>query len=95
MVDTWLDVKADRHTCGRPLSESLKDPDKPNPEYQVAEEVCLACMAYDKFRAAQEKTDEPLRAQGRHPESYRIHTILPLAEIPAEAKEAIRAKRNT
>lgn len=93
MFDAYHDIKADVHTCGRPLSESLKDPDVPDPDYQVSVEVCRACMAYDKFRAEHAKSDDDLRTQGRHPETYRIHTVLPLADLPPEARDAILANR--
>jgi hypothetical protein len=94
MVDVYLDHRADLHTCGRPLSESLKDTDKPDPDYQVVQEICLACMAYDKYQAEQTKADEPLREQGRHPDSYRVHTMRPLIELPLKVQRAILADRN-
>lgn len=93
MFDAWLDYRADLHTCGQPLSESLKDPDKPDPDYQVAVEECRACKAYAAFRAEHAEADEALRAKGMDPGSYRIHTVMPMAEVPPEAQEAIFAVR--
>lgn len=93
MIDAYLDYRSDLHTCGRPLSESLKDDDKPDPQYQVGYEVCRACAAFDKFSAEQAKKDKDLHEAGRHPESYRITTVLPLAELPEETQQAIIASR--
>lgn len=93
MVDVLRNMQADRHTCGRPLTESLKDPDKPDPDYQVMEETCLACRAYDAYLAGRVEEDAKLREQGFHPERYRIHTMMPLAEVPEDAREAILKAR--
>lgn len=95
LIDAYLTWKADLHTCGRPLSESLHDPDsdEPDPDYQVGTETCRACMALDRWHADQAKNDEPLRKAGRNPDSWRLRTVLPFAELPAEEREAITANR--
>lgn len=79
MINAVLDFQADKHSCGRPLSESLKDddPDWQDPLYQVGVQVCMACMAYDKYQAAHRGDDKTLTDAGRDPSSWRIHTLVP------------------
>lgn len=91
LVDVYLNWKADLHVCGRPLTESLHDPasSQPDPNYQVGTETCRACMALDKHHADQAKLDEPLRQQGRNPDSWRMTTVLPLDQLPAEVQRAV------
>lgn len=48
-VDAWLDWRADRHTCGRQLSESLRRDGHRPPDYVVGELVCAGCEAEAKF----------------------------------------------
>ena len=97
MIDAYQDWRADLHSCGRPLSESLHDPDsdKPDPDYQVAIETCRACMALDKAAAARANSasDKALREAGRNPDSWREVSVFPLSELPPDVQAAIRATR--
>lgn len=93
MFDAYLDWRADLHTCGRPLSESLYDPDSddPDPDYKVGVEICRACRALDKDHADRAKDDAALREAGRTPESWRLKTVLPAKDVAA----AVAASQKT
>lgn len=95
LLDAYLNWKADLHTCGRPLSESLHDPDsdEPDPDYQVGVETCRACMALDRHHVEQSKSDKKLRDAGRNPDSWRMTTVVPLSELDPATQEAILRTR--
>lgn len=86
MIATHQDWEADLHSCGRPRSESLKDTDKPDPEYQPMIEVCLACQAIDRDVVKSRPGDEKYTEAGGNPESWRIRSVLPLADCPPEVQ---------
>jgi hypothetical protein len=44
-----MDFKADLHTCGRPLSESLHLDGKPDVDYVLGESVCVACKRSNAY----------------------------------------------
>lgn len=83
MLDKLKDWEADLHVCGRPLSESLHDYDKPADEqirYAVGTTTCRACQALDRVQAERGRTPEEkaMREAGRNPESWRIDQVVPL-----------------
>ena len=77
-----LDMQADTHSCGHPLSETLqyKPGDEPEgyikPEYQGDTRVCLACLKLSEHTQAWDDHDEKLREQKKptHP-GARIVTV--------------------
>ncbi|RCK68264.1 hypothetical protein DT076_16580 [Desertihabitans brevis] len=80
------EYEADLHTCGRPLSESLKREGHTGPKYVVGEAICRACMALDSHLAKRAAADKAIRDKGFHPEAYRqysIHTEDEMAAIVA------------
>lgn len=98
MVDALLNWREDLHTCGRPLSESLHDPDKSPDEqieYVVGVETCRACQALDKFHAqkAEDPNEKKLREAGRNPDSWRLPTVMPASEAAALVASGQAAER--
>lgn len=56
MVNAWLNWTADRHTCGRPLSE-MSGPVRPS--YVVSESECLGCKAVSEHVKSKHKDGMP------------------------------------
>lgn len=81
LVDAYQDYRADLHTCGRPMSESLRVAGRPDPEYVVGTSICVGCMALDQKRAARQKADEKAHERGEHPEAWRLDTVYTRAEM--------------
>lgn len=78
--------REDLHSCGRPLSESLHDPDQPNDEqiqYVVGTQVCRACQALDRRHAQRTEEDKALVEAGRTPSSWRLDVVVPVADAAA------------
>lgn len=90
MHDALLDWRADLHSCGRPLSESLQLAGRPDPDYVIGEMVCLACRKLDEHRAIRAKGDEQARKDGRQPDTYRLDRV----DTRAEALARIQAQRD-
>lgn len=64
LVDAYLDWKADLHSCGHPLTETLMEAGKPPARYQAGFTVCAACVALSNAQRAQEKKDAPVEKGG-------------------------------
>lgn len=64
LVDAYLDWKADLHSCGHPLTETLLEAGKPAPRYQAGFTVCAACLALSNAQQAQAKKDAPVEKAG-------------------------------
>jgi hypothetical protein len=65
IICALLDMKADECPgCGQPLSESLHDDTKPDPEYDVGFLVCMGCVARDRAVKKQEGKDKAQNAVG-------------------------------
>lgn len=94
MIDALLDWRADLHSCGRPLSESLHDPTRPGrdqAQYVVGTQTCRACQALDKRQAERHKDDKALIEAGRNPDAWRLDTVVLKTEAAAmvEAGQAV------
>lgn len=72
LVDVYKDWLADLHTCGRPMSESLRVNDRDDPDYVVGTRICTACMELEITRAQRAKSDEAMREKGINPDSWRL-----------------------
>jgi hypothetical protein len=72
-VDAYKDVLADLHTCGRPMSESLRVAGRPDPKYRRAVRECVACEVLERSRAAQAKRDEEsIQETGVNPAAWQL-----------------------
>lgn len=80
VVSAYLDYKAELHTCGRPLSESLHLEGKPDPDYVVGELVCTACRTSARYIDKHHKDGLP------HESVLQVYTR-------AEAQAIARAQR--
>jgi hypothetical protein len=90
MVDAYLDWKADLHTCGRPMSESLRLLGRDDPEYVVATLECVACEELEKHRAARSKVDaKSYENSGVNPSVWRLERV----ELMAEARANFEQQR--
>lgn len=54
-----LDWTAELHSCGRPLSESLRTDGRPPPDYVVGELECTACRRSEAYVAKHHKKGVP------------------------------------
>lgn len=73
LVDAYKDHLADLHTCGRPMSESLRVIGRPDPEYRRAVRECVACEALERSRAAQHKREEQqIQETGVNPAAWQL-----------------------
>lgn len=84
MYKDWL---ADLHTCGRPMSESLRVEGAPDPDYVVGTRICTACMALEKHRAERAKGDERAREDGLNPDGWRLDHVVTRSEALAQINE--------
>lgn len=83
LLNTYLDWKSDRHTCGRQLSEVLYDSTKPDPELLAIHFECLGCKAEQEFWRDKHKQWERLHEEGVHPERWTLPVIMTRAEAEA------------
>ena len=75
LVDAYKDWLADLHTCGRPMSESLRVEDRDDPDYVVGTRICTACMALEQARAGRARADETDRENGLNPDVWRLDHV--------------------
>lgn len=83
-VDAYLDWKSDLHSCGRPMSESLRLAGREDPAYVVGTLECTACQELERHRAARSKVDEKSYGDsGVNPNVWRLDQVELLAEARA------------
>jgi hypothetical protein len=88
LVDAYQDWRADLHSCGRPLSESLRVRGREDPKYVVGTQVCVACLALERHRHTRAEADEKAGRKGL--EAARVDTVYTLDEMrAAEALEPL------
>lgn len=80
LVDALEDWEADLHTCGRPMSESLRLTGRDDPIYVVGRKICVACKELDREQKALGDQWEKAHEAGYHPESYTLLTVHTIAE---------------
>jgi hypothetical protein len=85
MIDAYLDWKSDLHTCGRPMSESLRLLGRDDPQYVVGTLECVACEELERFRAQRSKTDEKVYERV-NPNYWRLDRVELLAEARANSE---------
>lgn len=84
MVDAYLDWKADLHTCGRPMSESLRLLGRDDPEYVIGTLECVACEELEKHRAQRSRADEKVHEKsGVNPNAWRLDRVDLMSEARA------------
>ena len=71
----------DLHTCGRPMSESLRVIGRPDPEYAVAAQICVGCQQLDGWWATRKDMLEKAHEDGRHPETYMLPRVYSQDEL--------------
>ena len=78
-----MDWKADLHSCGHHLSETLTA--KPD-AYAIVTHVCKACAAREKQQFDESKADKKAIDEGAFvPVSARLHEVMTLADAKAFA----------
>lgn len=73
MYKDWL---ADLHTCGRPMSESLRVHGRPDPNYRRGIRECVACEVLERSRAAEAKRNaKSIEETGVNPAAWQLDHV--------------------
>jgi hypothetical protein len=89
LVDALYDWRADRHSCGQQLKESLHVEGRPDPDLIVGELTCLGCKAEAEWYASKSEGWARAHEKGLHPERW----TLPLVMTRDEALERIKQQK--
>lgn len=79
-MDGLADWEADLHSCGRPMSESLRLTGRDDPVYVVGRKICVACKELDREQKALNDSWEKAHESGYRPERYTLLTVHTIAE---------------
>lgn len=75
------------HDCGRHMSESLRLVGRPDPEYVVGKQVCLACKELDRTIQEQNRQWQKAHEDGYRPERYTLLRVYTMDEAKALHKQ--------